>query len=279
MTDIKQSLATAFEDEPPLGIDKAAIVRDGRRKAVLRRGYTGAALLATVAAVAVPALLWSGAGGGSGGAQLPVAGERSSTTASTLTTPSTPPVDTGSSVPETGSSRNPGSGVVTVPIPPPPKPATAQRAAELTAVIAGSGAIPAEARGTAVPRSAIDPSLMDPWTFYVVDTSGYVSTTDVTTPAGRGSVLLHLHTFRESTRCDPGDSKCQVRQYAGRAVTVSSQEHDGMIRITVSAATPDGAVISAQASNTSDNVTPNGPAPPLTWEQLAKIVTVPGLVF
>ncbi|ROP39591.1 hypothetical protein [Saccharothrix texasensis] len=273
MTDIKQSLATAFEDEPPLGIDKAAIVRDGRRKAALRRGYTGAALLATVVAVAVPALLWSGAGGGGGGAHLPPAAELSSTA------PSSPPVVTGTSAPGTEASSNPGSGVVTVPVPPPPKPVTERRAAELSAVIAASGAIPADARGTAVPRSALDPSLMEPWEFYALDTSGYLSRADVTSPAGRGSVLLHLHTFRESTRCDPGDTRCQVRQYAGRAVTVSTQEHDGMIRVTVSTAAPDGTVVSAQASNTSDNVTPDGPAPPLTWEQLAKIVTVPGLVF
>ncbi|MCE6995735.1 hypothetical protein LZG04_13115 [Saccharothrix sp. S26] len=271
MTDIKQSLATAFEDEPPLGIDKAAIVREGRRKAVRRRGYTGAAVLATVAAVAVPALLWSGAGGGSGGPRVPLAVEGSSTTA--------PPVDTGTSVPETRSSGNSGSTVVTVPIPPPPKPVAAQRAAELTAVLAASGAIPADARGAAVPRSAIDPTLMDPWTFYAVDTTGYASTTDVTTPAGRGSVSLHLHTFRETTRCDPGDTRCQVRQYAGRAVTVSTRESGGITEVTVSTATPDGAVFTAQASNTNDNVNPNGPVPPLDWEQLAKIVTVPGLVF
>ncbi|MEV8441564.1 hypothetical protein AB0425_29635 [Actinosynnema sp. NPDC051121] len=271
MTDIKQSLATAFEDEPPLGIDKAAIVRAGRRKAVRRRGYAGAAVLATVAAVAVPALLWSGAGGGSGGARLPMGGEPSSTTA--------PPADTGTSTPETRSSGNSGSSVVSVPIPPPPKPATAQRAVELTAVIAASGAIPAEARSAAVPWSAIDPTLMEPWTFYAADTTGYVSTTDVTTPAGRGSVVLHMHTFRESTRCDPGESDCEVRQYAGRAVTVSSRAYDGIVEVVVSTATPDGAVVSAEASNTSDHVTPNGAAPPLTWEQLAKIVTVPGLVF
>lgn len=274
MTDIKQTLATAFEDEPPLGIDKAAILRTGRRRAIFRRGYTGAVVLATVAAVAVPALLWSGAGGGSGGGRLQVAAEQSSTTAPTSTTTPSAPADTGTSVPETTYTTKPGSTSApgSVLQAPPPKPLTARRAAELGAVIAGSGAIPADATGRTVPQ---DP--MDPWTFRVSNPNAYLSLTDVTTPAGRGSVLLHLHPG--SAQCDPADTTCQVRQYGGRTVTVSSQEYNGITLVTVRTATPDGAVMSAQTSNSSDKATPNGTPPPLTWEQLAKLVTVPGLVF
>jgi hypothetical protein len=282
MTDIKQTLSTAFDDEPPLTVDKAAILRKGRRKATFRRGYTGAAVLATVAAVAVPALLWSGAGGGSGGDRLQVAAGGSSTSAPTLTTTSEPaatatsePESTVTTRPEStvttepGSSGLPQSGVI---MPPPPKPVTSQRAGELGALLAASGAIPADAQVKPVPADS-----MDPWSFRISDSNAYLSLTDVTTATGRGTVLLHL--YPADARCDANDPTCQERQYGGKTVTVSSQEYNGITLLTVRTATPDGAVMSAQASSSSDKATSNGTPPPLTWEQLAKIVTVPGLVF
>ncbi|MFJ6670759.1 hypothetical protein ACIQMJ_06580 [Actinosynnema sp. NPDC091369] len=273
MTDIKQTLSTAFDDEPPLGIDKAAILRSGRRKATFRRGCTGAAVLATVAAVAVPALLWSGAGGGSGGDRLQVAAGQSSATGPTLTTTSAP-APTTTSAPETwfttkpGSSGVPGSAVV----PPPPRPVTPERAGELGALIAAAEAFPTVVQVKPVPQ---DP--MDPWTFRISNSNAYLSLTDVTTEVGRGSVLLHL--YPGNARCEAADTTCQERQFGGRSVSVSTQEHNGITLLTVRTATPDGAVMSAQTSNSSDKATSNGTPPPLTWEQLAKIVTVPGLVF
>ncbi|MFE9744537.1 hypothetical protein ACFYOT_06505 [Saccharothrix saharensis] len=273
MTDIKQTLSTAFDDEPPLRIDKAAILRSGRRKATFRRGYTGAAVLATVAAVAVPALLWSGAGGGSGGDRLGAAGQ-ASTTGPTLTTTSAPAVTTTSApastiTTEPGSSGFPQSGVM---LPPPPKPVTPERAGELGALIAAAEVFPTVVQVKPVPQ---DP--MDPWTFRISNTNAYLSLTDVTTATGRGSVLLHL--YPGDARCEAADTTCQERQYGGRTVSVSTQEHNGITLLTVRTATPDGAVMSAQTSNSSDKATSNGTPPPLTWEQLAKIVTVPGLVF
>ncbi|TQM82211.1 hypothetical protein FHX81_4609 [Saccharothrix saharensis] len=272
MTDIKQTLSTAFDDEPPLRIDKAAILRSGRRKATFRRGYTGAAVLATVAAVAVPALLWSGAGGGSGGERLDVAGQ-ASTTGPTLTTTSAPAATT-TSVPETGFTTKPGSSGVpgSALLPPPPRPVTPERAGELGALIAAAEAFPAVVQAKPVPQ---DP--MDPWTFRISNSNAYLSLTDVTTATGRGSVLLHL--YPGDARCEATDPTCQERQYDGRSVSVSVSEHNGITLLTVRTATPDGAVMSAQTSNSSDKATSNGTPPPLTWEQLAKIVTVPGLVF
>jgi hypothetical protein len=137
MSDIKQTLAGAFDDEPPMTIDRAAIVKAGRRRVAFRRGYTTAAVLAAVAVVSGPiALGWGGSG-----------------------------VDA-----------------------------------------AGS------------------PSTL-------------VTTTGTSSPA-RGITLVSVWT-----------------------------------------ATPDGAVMSAQTSNSSDKATSNGTAPPLTWEQLAKIATHPGFTF
>ncbi|WP_033436502.1 hypothetical protein [Saccharothrix sp. NRRL B-16314] len=276
MTDMKQTLATAFDDEPPLSIDRAAILKVGRRKATFRRGYTGAAVLATVAAVAVPALLWSGAGGGSGGADLQVAAGQSSATTvpsePTLTTEAVPA--TTESAPATTETTKPGSSNApsSMAQPQPPKPVTPERAAELGVLLAGSGAIPADAQGTPVPQSP-----MDPWTFRISNANAYLSLTDVTTPVGRGSVLLHL--YPGEAACEAADTSCQSLEYGGKAVAVSTQEHNGITLVTVRTATPDGAVMSAQTSNSSDKATSNGTAPPLTWEQLAKIATHPGFAF
>jgi hypothetical protein len=259
MTDIKQTLATAFDDEPPLTIDKTAILKKGRRKSTFRRGYTAAAVLATVTAVAVPALLWSGAGGGSGGGQLQVAAEQSSTTA--------PP-------PETTETAKPGSTDVQASLeqPKPPKPVTPQRAQELSELLAASGTIPAGAQGKAVPQ---DP--MDPWTFRISNANAYLSLTDVTTAAGRGAVMLDLHPG--SAKCEASDATCKEVDYGGKTVAVSTQEHNGITLVTVRTATLDGAVMVAQTSNSSDKATSNGTPPPLTWEQLAKIATHPGFTF
>jgi hypothetical protein len=276
MTDIKQTLATAFDDEPPLTIDKAAILKNGRRKSAFRRGYTAAAVVATVTAVAVPALLWSGAGGGSGGGQLQVAAGQSSTTAPSLTTtaPSSTAPSTGTSTPETTYTTKPGSTGVPSSLeqPKPPKPVTPERAAELGALLAASGTIPADAQGTTIPQDS-----MDPWTFRISNANAYLSLTDVTTPAGRGAVLLHL--YPGNAACEATDTSCQQLQYGGKSVAVSSQEYNGITLVTVRTATPDGAVMSAQTSNSSDKGTRNGASPPLTWEQLAKIATHPGFTF
>jgi hypothetical protein len=272
MTDIKQTLSTAFEDEPPLGIDKATILKDGRRKATFRRGYTAAAVLATVTAVAVPALLWSGAGGGSGG-QLQAAAGQSATPAPPLTTEA-PVTSTSASTPETTFTTKPGSSNAPSSFgpPKPPKPVTPGRAAELGALLAASGTIPADARGQVIPQ---DP--MDPWTFRISNANAYLSFTDVTTAAGRGAVLLHL--YPGDAACEAHDTTCRQETYGGRTVAVSSQEHNGITLVTVRTATPDGAVMSAQTSNSSDKGTSNGTPPPLTWEQLAKIATHPGFTF
>lgn len=277
MTDIKQTLATAFDDEPPLTIDKAAILKNGRRKSTFRRGYTAAAVLATVAAAAVPALLWSGAGGGSGGGQLQVAAGQSSTTApseTSLPSETSAPVSTSASTPESTETTKPGSSHIpsSAGQPQPPKPVTPERAAELGQLLAASGAIPADAQGTAVPQ---DPQ--DPWTFRISNANAYLSFTDVTTATGRGSVLLHL--YPGNAKCEANDTSCQDVDFGGKSVAVSTQEHNGVTLVTVRTATPDGAVMSAQTSNSSNKATSNGTPPPLTWEQLAKIATVPGFTF
>lgn len=275
MTDIKQTLSTAFDDEPPFTVDKAAILKNGRRGVTMRRGYTAAAVLATVTAVAVPAVLWSGvgAGGGSGGDRLQVAAGQSSTSSPALTT-SEPAPSTTTSEPQTTFTTKPGSSNAPTSLeqPKPPKPVTPARAGELGALLAASGAIPAGAQGKAVPQ---DP--MAPWTFRISDANAYLSLTDVTTATGRGAVLLHL--YPGNAACEVGDTTCRQEEYGGKTVAVSSQEYNGITLVTVRTATPDGAVMSAQTSNSSDKGTSNGTPPPLTWEQLAKIATQPGFTF
>ncbi|QTR01183.1 hypothetical protein J7S33_16980, partial [Saccharothrix algeriensis] len=62
MTDIRQVLETAFDDEPPSNLDKSAIVRAGRRRLGARRATTAGAVLAAVTAVGVPVVLAAGGG-------------------------------------------------------------------------------------------------------------------------------------------------------------------------------------------------------------------------
>lgn len=67
MTDIKQTLAAAFDDEPPLALDKSAIRRAGRHRVAARRG-AGVVALSVVAGVGAAALaVGPGGAGGAGG--------------------------------------------------------------------------------------------------------------------------------------------------------------------------------------------------------------------
>ncbi|MFD1148695.1 hypothetical protein [Saccharothrix hoggarensis] len=282
MTDIKQTLATAFEDEPPLTIDRAAILRSGRRKAIFRRGCTGAAVLATVAAVCVPAMLGSGGGGGvaqvgAGGSSTTAPVGSSAPASSTAATGSTPSSATGG--PSTTGVTTPPDRTSFQPEPP-PKPTSPRRAAELTSLLASSGVIPADARSA---RYADYPA--GPWEF-AADAAGYEAIADVTTAAGRGRVMVNLG-GGEGPRCDPGlntaKSTCELKVVDGQPVVVLAQTSDDLHPVTLVSASlrkADGTVVEVSAMNGNVEKTGlTGPNPPLTVEQLVKIATLPGLTF
>ncbi|WP_309109757.1 hypothetical protein [Saccharothrix sp.] len=267
MTDIKQTLETAFDGEPPLTLDVPKIVKAGKRRVTVRRAATGVAVLATVTAVCVPAMLGS-SGGSSGGStgSVEVAASPPSTT---LTTTTAPPASSTANVPPQDTvTTKPGAEVPSMPRPEPPRPVTEERARQLTALLASSGAIPADAQAKPIPR---DP--LPPWEFQASGNE-YRVVTDVTTPAGKGMVLIYLSPGAAPT-CDPG---CEVvRQPDGREVFVSTSEFNGIRLLLVDVAIPGGRV-HVQVSNSSDKTVGNGERP-LTAEQAVKLAAIPGLTF
>lgn len=260
MSDIKQALETAFDGEPPLALDMPKIMKAGRRRVAVRRAATGVAVLATVTAVCVPAMLGSSGGGGSV--------EVGASTASVTLTTTAPPTSSPANEPRQTHTTKPGADVPSMPLPQPPRPVTEERASQLTALLAASGALPEGAR---VGPIAGDP--MTPWTFAASGTQ-YKSVTDVTTAAGKGMVLIYLMPG-DAPKCEPG---CEVvRQPDGREAFVSASEHNGIRLTLVDVAIPGGRV-HVQVSNSSDKAVGNGDAP-LTAEQAVKLATIPGLTF
>ncbi|MFT7835038.1 hypothetical protein Q5530_02675 [Saccharothrix sp. BKS2] len=288
MTDIKQALAAAFDDEPPLTIDRAAILRTGRRRAAFRRGYIAVTVLATAAVVCVPAVLGSGGGGGSAqvggvppsGAPLPTAPSTSVTaSAPAATTVTGAPVSTGPST--TWVTSSPGFATSTsVTAPAPPVSPTARRASELTQLLASSGAIPAGARFQPYPGYPTGP-----WEF-AVDEGGYEAVADVTTAAGRGRVMVSLG-GGEAPKCDPAfntpRSTCENRVVEGHSIVVrvtTSNDVQPVTFVAVCTSKSDGTLVEATAMNGDPGKTGiTGANPPLNAEQLAKIATLPGLTF
>ncbi|GAA1315055.1 hypothetical protein [Saccharothrix xinjiangensis] len=289
MTDIKQALAAAFDDEPPLTIDRAAILRTGRRKAAFRRGYTAITVLATATVVCVPAVLGSGGGGGDGNAQVGGAAPARSTTPTTASAPpvtSAPATGSSSPNPATGSSSpnsatgGPSTTRMSIIVPAPPEPPTSGRAIELTALLASSGAIPADAQSQ---RYADYPT--GPWEFGVVE-GGYETAVDVTTAAGRGRVMVGLG-GGGAPKCRPESgnprSTCEERLFEGHPIVVTvsmSNDTQPVTFVAVHARKADGTLVEATAMNGNIQKTGiTGVNLPLTVEQLAKIATLPGLTF
>jgi len=230
VTDIRQVLETAFDDEPPSNLDKSAIVRAGRRRLGARRATTAGAVLAAVTAVGVPVVLAAG-----GGASVaPVASQPA----------------TAEPAPVGSSAR---------------RPPTIQRAAELSALLANSGALPE--------------MQVHRWSFGTRE-EGYLVRAELGGgPAGELNVRLADEPFECGAA--PADDRvdCETRQYRGVPVVVR-QSGDGASRsFKVSARTADGGVLSAEV--VTGGAVDGRPAPPqpLTYEQVAKLATVPGVTF
>ncbi|MEU7526258.1 hypothetical protein AB0A74_11020 [Saccharothrix sp. NPDC042600] len=261
MSDIKQALETAFDGEPPLTLDVPKIMKAGRRRVAVRRAATGVAVLATVTAVCVPAMLGSSGGGGS----VEVGASSASPPLTTAAPPSSPANE--SSPTETVKPGTTGSPP-TMPRAEPPRPVTDERAGQLTALLAASGVLPEGAR---VDPIAGDP--MTPWTF-AASGNQYKSVTDVTTSAGRGMVLIYLMPG-DLPKCSPG---CRVyRQPDEREVFVSTSEWNG-IKLTLADVAIPGGWVHVQVSNSSDKAVGDG-GQPLTEDQAVKLAAIPGLTF
>ena len=258
MTDIKQTLATAFADEPPLTIDKPAIRLAGRRKVATRYASIGAAVVVAVAVATVPISMNLGGGGGGPDAGQVRAAE------------SQAPVHR---VPETTFDKPLEPGV------------TDQRAEELTAILRDSGAIPPSLRTHSPAGSEREPWEFEAWrNFYrahaeVFDARGsaIVEVALHSEPYGGcevASVQSAARTCEERTTADGRDYKVEFApDLPGQLLRVTSKLPDGKQLQATSQAIED-------RSKGPYTTTPGiGGTQPLTADELVKLATVPGLVF
>ncbi|MBB5806488.1 hypothetical protein F4560_006256 [Saccharothrix ecbatanensis] len=264
MTDIKETLATAFTDEPPLTIDKYAIHRAGRRKVTTRYASIGSAVLVTAVVVSVPAMVNLGSGGGGG----PDVGQASMTESQTLVQRTTDPLGTAAPL---GTATPLGPGM------------SEERAAELTRILRTSGALPA--METHSPEGSV------PWEF---EAWGEFYNSHAEVFDERGSAIVSLQLVpRPYKGCDKSEYRtppksCEERTtHDGRdyKVELSPDTPGNMIRVTVKL--PDGKMLDVQAQGIEDRSNgpydttpmPGGGPQPLTVPEVVKLATVPGLVF
>ncbi|WP_433266355.1 hypothetical protein ACQPZF_40640 [Actinosynnema sp. CS-041913] len=260
MTDIKQTLENAFDDEPPLNLDTNVIMRAARRKVQIRRSASAVAAFATVAAVCVPALV--GSSGQGGGVQ--VASPPLSTVATVPSSGSTPPATTPPSTSQSNVRPTFDGPVPTGPI-------TAEHAAELDGLLVKAG-VP-----QAYPAVGVPGNPKGAWEFASTNWSEYKADAElIGPPRGTVSIRLAIQPFG----CGIGKwehIECEVRQFEGKTVMVVEFDDGTTQKLGVGMKTPDGGLFIAEAANTASGTT--GGAVPLTYEQLAKIATLPGVTF
>ncbi|MEU4738953.1 hypothetical protein AB0G02_00635 [Actinosynnema sp. NPDC023658] len=261
MSDIKEVLATAFADEPPMVVDKLALIKAGRRGVTTRYALVGLAAVAAAAVVVVPIVTMPGGGGGGG----PDAAQVSTTPSpARVVTPSDP-----------------------IGLPPSPYPATAEHAAELTGILRGSGAIPGDF--TPVPRPP--GSTADNWEFEPSD-SAYQAGAEMFGARGSVQVWMRLSRYaykgcEESSFPTSSTATCEQRTTDdGREYKVESAPDFPGVPFAVTVKLPDGNTVMASSNGIEDRS--NGPytrSPgavgdqPLTMDELVKLATVPGLTF
>ncbi|MBB5954577.1 hypothetical protein FHS29_001147 [Saccharothrix tamanrassetensis] len=272
MTDIKQTLETAFDDEPPLTIDTATIVRAARREVGVRRSATAIAALATVAAVCVPAMLGSSGGGGAQVASAQVASPPSGTVATLPPSGADPAAPTTAPLPPgatsaPGTDEPPGAYVE----PKPPKPVDAAHAAELTGLLAKAG-VPEDFPAEGVPGNP-----MGAWEF-VVSQGEYKAVGLLLDPPGQVVLTLSGRPFG-CRAAKAQHTTCELRRFRDTEVAVVDFKYEQGHALTVHARTSDGGLVSVTAVNSDHRGDHTGPTAPLTYEQLAKIATLPGLSF
>ncbi|NUT47377.1 MAG: hypothetical protein HOV94_08705 [Saccharothrix sp.] len=261
MSDIKEVLAEAFVDEPPMTVDKPALIRAGRREVVRRYAFVGAVMaLVVVAAVTVPSVLWSG--------------EDTTLLASspspTSETTSTPP-DRGF-VPAEPARNAPGL--------PPPRPVTSERAAELSALL--KDAMPDGVVSRAIPGQ--------PWGVLEFSVPAqapgtYFSHTELVTARGHGSVAVQIFTKARGARdgCPPDELpgySCSEWEVDGKHVRAAWAPNPGALELSdVRVWWPDGTLVIVSGFGSSTGGGHVLHPMPLDFEQLVNLATQPWLTF
>jgi hypothetical protein len=265
--DIKQTLATALQDEPPMTLDKAGIVKAGKRKAVGRHVSIGVAVVAVVGALAAVPIALTSTGG-----DLEVASSSGPPLADMTPQWQEPP-------PATGPPSNPR-----VPPLPAPKPMSAERAAEMTAALAASGVIPANAQVSPVSG---EPSGLREIRYLGGPVHGiYKMYNRVITSKGTGGLMIWLDTDQNNPRTcadNPSANHCEVREVNGRHLVLEEFNTTADNRVflrTVYTWLPDGSVAVVQSSDSVPGYDDDAPGPlPFDMEELVNIATQPWLTF
>ncbi|MCS7480905.1 hypothetical protein ACFFQW_36540 [Umezawaea endophytica] len=257
--DIKGVLGSVFADEPPLRVHRDEVLRNGRTRLRRRRA---AVLGGVVAVVAVAGFGASVLAGAVGGGRVEAAGVGCAVESVVPTVTTAPPK--------------------------PCEPTTAERAEQLTAVLAEGHVVPAGLTAkTSGRRTHPDPLV------FVPERAEYSASADLVTADGQTGTINVLVGGRGSNlsraACDP-PATCESRTVDGGDVQITKTPFGtaGEVLTMVVLLRADGTKVYASVSNVSTAAVAAGrkaeTAPtidrqPLTADELVKIVTLPGLRF
>jgi hypothetical protein len=264
--EIRELLGRAFGPEPPLALDREAVLRRGRRAVRLRRLAASGGVAASVLVVLIGAAVITG---------LPGSDPQEAAAPPAFTPASVP-------VPTTSEAAPPGPRLPLTTATSAPEPVVEARAAALTKVLATTR-IPVEF----TPVAVVDDGRA-PLAFRYAN-GGYHLTVDLRDAQGIGSLDLTINYSgpdRKVPSCadTPAEASCSVLLESNIRMRVSAERHSsGYLSNAVYALRPDGTIVYV----TSTNLTVRGfmgkptsrPVPPLDAKLLQVIATLPGLTY
>jgi hypothetical protein len=265
LNDIKQVLATAFNAEPPVRIDRAKLIKNGRRRLLRRRMTTTGGMVLAAAAVVVSTTVFAGAGQPE---QV-----QPGAPVSTPFTPPTPPM------PSTSSSPPPPTTSTS-----PPSPLSVAVAQQLTEVLVESRIVPAGLALRATPES--DGALQ-----FRPERDHYEASADLVDKQGNeGNLYVMVADSRanDATPTCAAPNTCVQREFGGRSVQLTTVFFGSRSEVLLIANTrlPNGVQVYAVTSNVSSKAVsqhgkggsqPTTPNHLITLDQLGQIVGLAGL--
>lgn len=261
--DIKALLDKAFGPEPPLSLDREAILRRGRRQVRVRRLAASGGVAAAVVAVVLGAAVLSNKPGGD---EVNPAQPASTRPVATTTTPSDRVPD-GPELPLTTTTAPTRT----------PIDAARRHAAELTTVLAR--ALPGDFK-----LQPLEPDTAP--LVFAFDGTSYRTSARLTDASGQGIVLIVVNLVPRGSappRC-PGHTRCTELSEAGVAMTERTDTTSGgTVEYSIIAHRPDGTRLTLIANNLAsikiEETRIGRPAPPVDLAQLRAIATLPGMSY
>lgn len=257
--DVKELLGRAFGQEPPLGIDRDAVLREGRKRLRRRRYLASGGVVAAVVVAAVGAATLTNLADSTAPDQMPPAASRTGTPTSTDAPPppsSQPPNTT------TESTLTPGSTLW---------------AKELTRILYKS---PYLSEDKATPVGDSDRAK------FRVNGDKYVYQADLVGPKSSGYVEIWVEPAQGSVpACEhmTGYAECGIRKKGDVDVLVARHVADtGQVTTYARGVLPDGSMITVTATNLPTSATkagspPTAPFPVLDDDALCYLVARSGL--